>query len=356
MAAGTPKIAVWVLTPNGKALAVRIRTGFPGATCYYPDRLQDRDDQGQCFQRLTDEVARQFNRYDGHVFIMAAGIVVRSIAPLLRHKAQDPAVVVVDDSGQYAVSLLSGHIGGANQLARAVSAAIGSTAVITTATDVNNRPAVDVLALERNLKIENPGAIKAVNMAVLRGERFRLHDPYGLLGDALAQYHLAASKASWDRQKAGVYVDDVCAALPDSVLVLRPASLCAGIGCNRNAPAEEIAALLRHVCDTHHLASASLGVIASIDLKMDEPGLTAAAEALHLPLKYFTREELNQVRQVPNPSAMAAKHVGVQSVCEAAAILAADRGSLIVPKQKSGNVTVAIARRRSMSSASVPAV
>ncbi len=356
MAAGTLKIAVWVLTPSGKALAVRIRTGFAMATCFYPDRLQDRDAQGPSFQRLTDEVARQFKRYDGHVFIMAAGIVVRTIAPLLRHKIEDPAVVVVDDKGRYAVSLLSGHIGGANQLAQAVAAAIGGTAVITTATDVNNRPAVDVVALERNLKIENPEAVKAVSMAVLTGERFRLHDPYGLLGDAFTQYQLEASKASWDRQAPGVYVDDVCSVLPDSVLVLRPASLCAGIGCNRNTPAQEMATLLRHVCDTNRLAPASLGVIASIDLKMDEPGLTAMAAALHLPLKYFTVEELNQVRQVPNPSAMAAKHVGVQSVCEAAAILAADRGTLIVPKQKSGNVTVAIARRRSMSSASVPAV
>lgn len=356
MATGNPKIAVWALTTNGKALAARLRTGFPMAACFYPERLHDRDEQSSCFHRLTDEVARRFKCYDGHVFIMAAGIVVRSIAPLLHHKAEDPAVVVVDDKGQYVISLLSGHIGGANRLARAVAAAIGGTAVITTATDVNNRPAVDIIALERGLKIENPGAIKAVNMALLTGERFRLHDPYGLISDALTQNTAAASTAAWDRQAPGVYVDDVCSTLPDSVLVLRPASLCAGIGCNRDTPAEELANLLRRACDTHRLAPASLAVIASIDLKMDEPGLTAMAQTLHLPLKYFTRAELNQVRQVPNPSAMAAKHVGVQSVCEAAAILAADQGNLIVPKQKSGNATVAIARRRSMSSAPVPAV
>lgn len=356
MGAGQPEIAVWALTPNGKGLSDRIRRGLAGVTCFYPERLADHRDQGRPFRRLTEEVGLQFKRYAGHVFIMAAGIVVRCIAPLLQHKTEDPAVVVVDEAGQYAVSLLSGHIGGANRLARQVAAVLGGRAVITTATDVNRTAAIDMLAQERHLKIENPEAIKAVNMAMLTGRRFQLHDPHGLLDDALTSYAEARPPEAWDRHTPGVYVGDGCPALPEQALILRPVTLCAGIGCNRHTPAQEITALLGKACRLFGLSTASLGVIATIDLKSDEAGLTAAAELLHLPMRYFTVEQLNQVRQVPNPSAMAAKHVGVQSVCEAAAILAADRGPLVVPKQKSDNATVAIARRRCISSASAPAV
>ena len=119
------------------------------------------------FGSLTEMVAASFRRYEGHVFIMATGIVVRTVAGLLVHKTEDPAVVVVDDRGMFAISLLSGHLGGANRLAGEVAAAIGAQPVITTATDMNAVPAIDVLALELGLRIENPNAIKTVNMALL---------------------------------------------------------------------------------------------------------------------------------------------------------------------------------------------
>jgi cobalt-precorrin 5A hydrolase len=154
----------------------------------------------------------------------------------------------------------------------------------------------------------------------------------------------------------GILVDDRGRPFSPEVLVLRPPSLVAGIGCNRNAPAEEIGNLLRGVLAAHGLSVLSLAMIASIDLKQDEAGLLSLAETLALPLVFHSRDALNQIRQVPNPSPMAAKHIGVHSVCEAAALLSAGSGTLIVPKQKSANVTVAVARRPSSSSASAPAI
>lgn len=353
------QIAAWVLTPGALELACRLRRWRP-LTIFCSRRLADQglpEELGfQPFDRLGRAVAENFNRFGGHIFFMAAGIVVRVIAPCLQDKTCDPAVVVVDERGRFAISLAAGHIGGANRLARQVADQLGATAVITTATDVNGKPAIDVLAQERGLKIENPAAIKAVNMALLTGSAFKIHDPFGFLGDALSQCVHENADPLADRSDPHVYVDDRRTALPAHVLVLRPPLLVAGIGCNRHTAKEEIRDLLQQALDRHELATDSLFALASIDLKADEPGLLALAAELNVPMRFYTRTELNQVRHVPNPSDMVAKHTGAQSVCEAAAILAANQGALIVPKQKSRNATVAIARRNFISSASAPAV
>ncbi len=360
MATEPHDIAVWVLTANGLDLAQRLSRCWSGLNLHCPLRLA-----GACqhltvrpFDRLIDAVAENFHRYSGHIFIMATGIVVRGIAPLLRHKSLDPAVVVVDDAGRFAISLVAGHIGGANCLAKDVAARLDAVAVITTATDSHGRPAVDALAMEAGLKIENPGAIKAINMALLAGEPVALHDPGVWLAEALgaSAHPIVCGAQGWPEGiPQGIFVDDRCTALPSALLVLRPPSLVAGIGCNRNTPAEEIAGLLHDVLSAHGLSPFSLAAIASVDLKQDEGGLLSLATTLAVPLIFYSRESLNQVRHVPHPSPMAVKHIGVQSVCEAAALLNAGNGTLIVPKQKSANVTVAIARRPSSWSAPVPA-
>ncbi len=354
------RLAVWAVTPNGLNLACRIREHWPHVVLRCSRRLAAGADPSEPpdlrpFQDLTTAVEQAFHQFDGHIFIMAAGIVVRAIASRLEHKTVDPAVVVVDDRGNHAISLLSGHIGGANALAAETAGLIGATPVITTATDVNDKPAIDMIAVRQGLHIENPEALKAVNMALITGEGLRIHDPYGLVAEALETAGPVFPPGRWasaGRSLAGVYVDDTGAPPSGRDLVLRPRSLVAGIGCNRNAPLSEIKTLLEEVCAAFRLSVDSLRAIASVDLKADEPGLLALAETLDLPLRLYTREELHQVRQVPNPSAMVAKHIGVQSVCEAAAILAAHNGPLVVPKHKSANVTAAIARHRSMSSAS----
>ncbi len=337
------KIAVWAITPNGAALAVRLAAAFPNADVFGADRLDRLPESAVHFKSLTKAVAAHFHRYSGHVFIMATGIVVRAVAGLIVHKTEDPAVVVVDDRGTFAVSLLSGHIGGANRLAEQVAAAIGAQPVVTTATDVNAVPAIDVLAVELGLAIENPSAIKDVNMALLTGSAVAMHDPFGRLAGRIP----AASAANEGGPSAAVriWVDDRISAAPPDALVLRPPSLVAGIGCNRNTEVEEIRELLLGTLQASRLAAASLKRLASIDLKRDEPGLVALAHELNLPLQFFSHAEIGAVEDaVPTPSAVVAKHIGVKSVCEAAAILASRGGTLIAPKRSSRNATVAVAR------------
>ncbi len=373
MDTGPIKTAIWVVTPNGLAMAEKIMAAWPDTTLFYTRRLKGQVSRGTCVDRLTQAVADEFSRFSGHLFIMSTGIVVRSIAPLIKNKTVDPAIVVMDDTGRFVISLLSGHIGGANALAQKVAAVSGATPVITTATDVNNKPAIDVIAMENRLKIENPKAIKRVNMALLLDEPVRIYDPMGWLksvdwlknggwpGSSLSDAGFV-EVSTMDQfsmltadQAAAVFVDDVTTDLPSHVLVLRPPSLVAGIGCNRHTSKEEIRDFLFGTLDRFKLAPDSIGAIATIDLKSDEVGLVALADDLNIPLIFFSRDQLNQVPDVPNPSAMVVKHVGVQSVCEASAILASRNGRLIVPKQNTRNVTVAVARKASTLSGSAPA-
>lgn len=353
------KIAVWTVTARGLALARRIRQ-HRAVEVFASRRMADESTAGEIspFERLADALAGQFNRFSGHIFIMATGIVVRCIAPLLRHKTVDPAVVVMDDRGQFVVSLVSGHLGGANQLTRQLAERLGATPVVTTATDVNEKPAIDTLAAEQGLAIENPEAIKTVNMAILDEAHIEVYDPAEWLHRRLPETFRLSREQADNRLPpsvpAGVWIDDTIGKISSGFLVLRPPSLVAGVGCNRHTPAKEIGELLLSVMEDFGLAIKSLTTIASIDLKSDEIGLCEIAEKMNLPLQFFSKDELAQVEGVPTPSSMAAKHIGVPSVCEAAAILASRNGRLIVPKHKTRNVTVAIARRACTSSASAP--
>ena len=352
--------AIWVVTGNGAAIGRRIQARLAESDLYLCGSIWEKEKmtagrQGLGFERFSKGLSDVFSLYRGHICIMSAGIVVRTIAPLIRHKSVDPAVVVVDDNGRHAISLLSGHIGGANALAARIAKLIDATPVITTATDVNQLPAIDVIAGDLGLKIDNFDAIKPVHMALLSQNKVLLHDPYDIIAAHLPQRFVATkldmAEAPVESMAlgAGVFVDDRTVDLPAHILVLRPATLAAGIGCNRNTPKEEIRDHLLQVMAAHRLAPGSLASLASIEVKRDEPGLLDAAADLDLPIQFYRPDQLERVEGIQNPSAMVAKHLGVSSVCEAAAILAAGKGNLIVPKQTTPNVTVAIARIASTS-------
>lgn len=335
--------ALWALTSQGAALAKTLSEQLKDCDLFFSDRLDrsaDSDDN-PCttyrFESLRQTVSERFNDYSAHVFFMATGIVIRVIAEHIVHKTHDPAVVVVDDRGTFAISLLSGHIGGANDLTLRVSAILGATPVITTATDVNYLPSVDMMAVYKKLTIENPDMIKRVNMAFINGKQVGIFDPYGFLSDQTA----------FDRSAlhdVGVCIDDRLGSARPGDLVLRPKTLVAGIGCNRGTEKSEIRELLFETLEQNELSWRSLALITSVDVKQDETGILELADELKLPLTFFSRDELNTIETIETPSLMVEKHIGVKSVCEAAAILGAGKGNLIVPKRKSTNATVAVAR------------
>ncbi|MDH4205767.1 MAG: cobalt-precorrin 5A hydrolase [Desulfobacteraceae bacterium] len=347
-------IAVWALTPGGVNLGLKISKQMPDVDLHFSERFKGAETVSSYFNNLPDAVAQWFHHYHGHVFIMSTGIVIRIILPHIRHKTIDPAVVVVDDRGDHAISLLSGHIGGANSLTRKISEIIGAAPVITTATDKNNLPSIDLIAKNAGLFIENPDAIKSVNMALISGKKIGVHDPFHLITDSFPQASLVLNIDKNDNHQSeekmffnknpGVFVDDIKTDLPTHILILRPGTLVAGIGCNRGTPKMEIKSFLAEIFHRFSLSLNSLAGISTIDLKKDETGLTALAEDLNVPINFFANKELNRVENITSPSIRVEKYVGVKSVCEASAILAAKNGKLIVPKQSIRNVTVAVAR------------
>lgn len=344
---GSPAgLAIYALTTVGARLG-RALAGKLGGDLYLPDKLAG-EFGGRGFGSLLPLVGETWGRYGRHVFVAAAGIAVRAIAPLLRGKDRDPAVVVVDQRGRFAVSLVSGHLGGANALAREVAAVASGQAVVTTATDVEGVPAVDDLARERGLAVADTAPIKAVNVALMAGDPIQVCDPEGWLGLAQAGPEWAGRLAwvpdlgAWAPGRPGVAVSWRVAPPQPGMLVLHPPCLCVGVGCRRGAPAGEIAAALRAVLDDEGLALASVVSLGTVAEKQDEEGLLAAAASLGKGLFFFAAGDLAEVA-TPNPSARVEARMGTPSVCEAAALMLSGSDALVVEKRVVGNVTVAVA-------------
>ena len=286
-----------------------------------------------------------FPGFKAHVFVAACGIVVRLIAPLIKDKQSDPAVVVLDQTGRFAVSLLSGHLGGANDLAREIAALCGATAVITTATDAAGAPAVEVLARELGLGLDNPQAVKRVNAALAAGQRVQVFDPFDAFKPASGQenfFEWVLGPGEIESERPAVLLSYKEITALDTQVLLRPRVLALGLGCRRGAELSEVLKAIEEILRRYNLSPKSLGVLASIEAKRDEPGLLDAANQLGLETRFFAAEELAGIK-TPNPSRLVIKHMGVASVCEASAILAAGRGRLIAPKLILGRVTAAIA-------------
>lgn len=342
----TGRVAVYALTPQGARLGralARELNGALGADLYLPRKLAAPGER--VFDSLPALVADIFHTHGGHVFVAACGIVVRAVAPHLRGKSRDPAVVALDQDGRYVVSLLSGHLGGANELARRVAQVTGGTPVITTATDTAGLPSLDMLARDSGLAIENLDAVKTVNGGLLAGQVVQIFDPEGHLAipsEHGARFEWVAAPHLLEPERPAVAVSWREISVPSGTLILRPRAVVAGVGCRKGASAAEILSLLEEIFAAKAVSLKSLALLASIDVKRDEPGLLEAARGLGVDIRFYPAERLAGVK-TPNPSPMPLKHVGVESVCEAAALLAAGTTRLLVPKMKSKTVTAALA-------------
>lgn len=337
--------AIYALTPGGAELGRFLAAGISGVLFISQNLAPGHD--GIVFDSLMETVGGIFNEYRNHVFITAAGIAVRAIAPWIHAKDRDPAVVVLDQRGQHCVSLLSGHLGGANCLARKIASLTGGRAVITTATDTEGLPSIDVTAMEKGLVIADIDGVKPVNSAMLEGEPLQVFDPDDRLGfrshppdGVMLEYR--ASENAWISGQPGIWVDWRMKIMPRDGILLHPKCMVAGVGCNRATGADEISGLIKETLLKAGISLHSLRALATIDMKKDEAGLCEAAERLGLPLLFFTGKQIETI-DVPHPSLTVKRHMGVKSVCEATAILGAGKGRLIIPKTKSGNVTMALA-------------
>lgn len=274
---------------------------------------------------------------DAFVVFLATGAAVRIVAPLLDDKYHDPAVVCVDEAGQFAVSLCGGHAGGANGLARQVAELIGAVPVVTTATD-----STGMMALDSMPGLIATGDVAGVTTALLDGRPVSLENERGWpLPAALTDLATTATASGAGEGGRRIVVTDSRGPYQPGLALLHPPSLVAGIGCSTGAPAEEVSALLESVLDGAGLARQSVSTVATLDRKAAEPGITA----LGLPVMAFEAATLAAL-DVPSPSEVVRNAVGTPSVAEAAALSAAGPGSeLVATKTASAHATVAVARR-----------
>lgn len=324
--------AVLALNRRGAALAGKLGETLP-ADVLLPRRL---DPAG--FESLAEAVGQAFPRYRGLVMVMAAGIVVRTVAPLLRDKFQDPAVVQVDEDGRFVVSLVSGHLGGANALARRVARVLGAQAVVSTASELAGVPSLDLLARDFGLIPEPREALARVGGRLVEGEPVPFHGD-----DVPAGFpYPVRPLADFAGRGPAVLLTDQVLEAPDC-LFLRPPRLTLGVGCRRGASGEAILAACRAALAAGARSALSLKALATVDRRATEPGLCQAATAMGRTLLAYTPDQLARV-PCPHPSAFVRQRLGIDGVCEPAALLAAGKGArLVVSKRAGDGVAVALA-------------
>jgi len=330
------RAAVFAFTERGKATARRVATQLSGDIALYaPARLA-----GEGFDAyagaLPEFVGTVFDR-DALIFVGATGITVRAVAPHVASKKSDPAVIGMDEAARFVIPLLSGHIGGANALARRLAEALDATPVITTATDVNGRFSVDAWATAHNMAITSMALAKRVSAEILTRD-------IPLYTDGTRPEALASGLVWGDSGDLGV-----CVSVHDikpfrDTLLLAPRALRLGIGCRRGTAAQAIGAAVRKVLSENSLRIEAVAGAASIDVKADEAGLLECCRNHGWLVVFDSAAQRNAVEGSFSKSEFVKNTVGVDNVCERAA--AAAGGRIIVQKTAMNGVTVAVAEEK----------
>lgn len=337
------KTAVIVLTKGAYNLAIRMAHNRK-FDLYVSERLYDDEVRDCMAHKITKDftkfVGKIFLKYNELIFIMACGIVVRSIAPYLISKDKDPAVLVMDEKGNFVISLLSGHLGGANKLCYELAEEIGARPVITTATDLNEKPSFDLIAKRNNLLIENLGELKFISSELLHNKEI------GLISDLPVE-----------GEQPGVVVNSI--AVPEmgivvsnrtnvrhsfsKVLLLRPRNLILGFGCRKGISKDEIEEAVLDFMNKAEKTIHSVKTIASVSLKQYEPGLLEFCEDYNIDSEFFSDDEIKNAKGEFTHSDFVESIVGVGSVAEPCSILGGKNALLIVKKSLYKGITLALA-------------
>lgn len=351
-------IAVISFTKAGSRVCVRLMHGFRemGESCIGYVKSEFAEEEGVCrFQNSLGAWTEQmFARMDVLIYVGAAGIAVRAIAPFLKDKMTDPAVLVCDEQGQFVISLLSGHVGGANEWTRKAAKILGAVPVITTASDVQGILAVDVWAKQQKFMIADRNLAKRMAAALVSGQRLgffndlskKIELPEEFLNETVCRENLWVTwkapadffrafcmRSGWEKCEERV-----------EVLRLIPKVLTVGIGCRKQTKEDVIRQAVEQVCSENELDLRAVCRFASIDLKKEEPGIRLFAEELNVPFVTFSSEELKQAAGSFSDSEFVEKTTGVGNVCERSALLGAGFGAvLLVKKVVKNGVTVAVA-------------
>lgn len=363
------KIALISFTSSGKKISSKIKSGLDSLQ----ENLESTDiveiDKSTFDDKLSNHMNYIFDNYDAIVFVSSTGIAVRFIAPYIKSKCTDPAVIVVDDLGKYTISLLSGHIGGANELSAVISNILKNQAIITTASDARGIDAVDVFAKRNGFYIEDMESAKILTAFMVEGEKIKLISEVetGLKYDnvemifcrnaeeieALEKRENSLDTMSYSNETDILKDESKGIIIVSSIenienysnplcIILRPKNLNIGIGCRRGKSSEEILSFIIQIFKDNNLSLKSINKIGTIDIKHDEIGIIEASKELGAEMILFSRDEIESVSDKFTKSNFVKSNVGVTSVCEPSAYLLGQK--MIVSKQICNGITIAVSR------------
>jgi cobalt-precorrin 5A hydrolase len=361
--AATRRTALVVLTKDGMELAWRVRQGLAGETHIYANQraLKARPPETgvnaiRSFDAVRSLLSQLWETYDQIVLFFALGAAIRLIAPLLRDKHSDAGVVVIDDAGNFAISAVSGHAGGANNLAKQCASLLGAVSVVTTASDVHHTLAVDRLGETMGWRIENPSQVTEAAAAIVNGEPVAILQEAGQRDwwdDTCAWpenlIHVKSLSEVTTTTFAALLVisDHLLDGLPEGLptIVYRPPSLVLGVGCQRGVSFATLDAFIKTTLQTHRLAFQSIAILATADIKANEVALQMLAQHYSWRFEIHTVEALKAMTAIATPSERVQRLIGTPSVSEAAALLSAREEQLVLGKCKEEGMTLAVARR-----------
>ena len=330
------KVSIIAFTDNGMEIAYKLSNSLSESN----DVDFTRCGKGA----LSTWTEEHFSTNDALIFIGAIGIALRAIAPYIKTKTKDPAVVVVDELGQFSIPVLSGHIGGANELALQISKYLGSIPVITTATDINKVFAVDTWAKSQGLQILNPECIKLVSSKLLKGESVHVKSDYPIQGNLPKNVYLndlEDSRVGYDVIITHKDLENEC---KNDTLLLVPQIITVGIGCRKDISFESIESSIFNILESENYHIMAINALASIDKKANEKGILEFAKKYDLPFNTYSAEELNSLEGDFTKSDFVKSVVEVDNVCERSAVIESN-GKLIRRKDTcdGAGVTVALA-------------
>ncbi|RPJ30687.1 MAG: precorrin-3B C(17)-methyltransferase [Nitrosopumilales archaeon] len=347
------KVAIVCITKNGINISKRIKEKIPSASIYAQSKHKDSSDGIIWFEKNTKLMVEEiFKEYDSIICIFSLGAVIRLISNLLVNKKTDPAVIVIDDKANFVISALSGHLGGANSLSKHIADILNSTAVITTAADVNETIAVDLLGNDFKWCIENFENVTKVSAHMVNEEKIGVYQDTGetkwwnkeLPKNVTIVDDIDELKS--DNFRAGLIISDKI--ITDQLLIgksviYRPKSLVVGLGFHWDTTQKDLEDGIMKVLKKNGLSFLSIRNLSTIDRGKSPASLGSFSDKHGIPLEFFEKEKLNKI-MVPNPSDVVKKYEGTSSVSEASSILSSG-GELIITKQKfPPNLTVAVCR------------
>jgi len=329
------KTALIAITKGGVEVALKLTEEYSDSDLYVLDKWSI--PLSTSFESLSGLVEEIFNEYDTIVFIMATGIVVRTIAPFVNDKVSDPGIIVIDEKGSFVISLLSGHLGGANDNTEKIAGILQATAVITTASDIKGILAVDIIAQKLNAAIDNMDDAKRITSMMVNDELVFFDTSYDIFIPQYFSTHKEKSRGAILLSNAKKKISE------NNQVQLIPQNIVLGMGYKKEKTPEDLIKYITETLDDIDIDMRALKKIASVSIKAHDSVLSKVCESLGVENQYFTKDQINGVNQKFSYSQMVMDNVGVGGVCEPCAYLASNKsGKMILHKQRNDGMTLAV--------------